>query len=284
VAPMLDQPMLNVLLTNDDGIEADGLQAMRRALLELEGVRLAVIAPDGNRSAMARSITTRRPLWVEEVPFADGTTGFATDGTPVDCVRLASLGVVEDFEADLVVAGINHGANLGDDITYSGTVAAALEGVVLGIPAIAVSQQSRARALDFRYDGGFGFEVAAGFVAALVERIEEVPLPASTLLNVNVPTGTPDGVEVTSLGKRIYRDELKLQHEEDGPPARRRYWIYGSDPGFHDEPGTDLAAVAAGRIAVTPIHFDLTDRPGLEALRSFDLEALLAPVAGLQAP
>jgi 5'-nucleotidase len=281
---MLEKQMLNVLLTNDDGIEAEGLQAMRTALAALDGVRLAVIAPDGNRSAMARSITTRRPLWVEEVPFADGTVGYATDGTPVDCVRLASLGLVEDFKTDLVVAGINHGANLGDDITYSGTVAAALEGVVLGIPAIAVSQQSKARALDFRYDGGFGFEVAAGFVAALVERIEEVPLPASTLLNVNVPTGTPDGVEVTSLGKRIYRDELKLQHEEDGPPARRRYWIYGSDPGFHDEPGTDLAAVAAGRIAVTPIHFDLTDRPGLEALRSFDLEALLAPVAGLQAP
>jgi 5'-nucleotidase len=281
---MLGKHMLNVLLTNDDGIEAEGLQAMRTALAGLDGVRLAVIAPDGNRSAMARSITTRRPLWVEEVPFADGTVGYATDGTPVDCVRLASLGLVEDFKTDLVVAGINHGANLGDDITYSGTVAAALEGVVLGIPAIAVSQQSKARALDFRYDGGFGFEVAAGFVAALVERIEEVPLPASTLLNVNVPTGTPDGVEVTSLGKRIYRDELKLQHEEDGPPPRRRYWIYGSDPGFHDEPGTDLAAVAAGRIAVTPIHFDLTDRPGLEALRGFDLEALLAPVSGLQAP
>jgi 5'-nucleotidase len=281
---MLGKQMLNVLLTNDDGIEAEGLQAMRTALAALDGVRLAVIAPDGNRSAMARSITTRRPLWVEEVPFADGTVGYATDGTPVDCVRLASLGLVEAFKTDLVVAGINHGANLGDDITYSGTVAAALEGVVLGIPAIAVSQQSKARALDFRYDGGFGFEVAAGFVAALVERIEEVPLPASTLLNVNVPAGVPDGVEVTSLGKRIYRDELKLDHEEDGPPTRRRYWIYGSDPGFHDEPGTDLAAVAAGRIAVTPIHFDLTDRPGLEALRSFDLEALLAPVAGLQAP
>ena len=276
--------MLNVLLTNDDGIEAEGLQALRKALVALDGVRLAVIAPDGNRSAMARSITTRRPLWVEEVPFADGTVGYATDGTPVDCVRLARLGLVEEFETDLVVAGINHGANLGDDITYSGTVAAALEGVVLGIPAIAVSQQSKARALDFRYDGGFGFEVAAGFVAALVERIEDVPLPASTLLNVNVPAGTPAGVEVTSLGKRIYRDELKLDHEEDGPPARRRYWIYGSDPGFHDEPGTDLAAVAAGRIAVTPIHFDLTDRPGLDALRGFDLEALLAPVAGLQAP
>jgi 5'-nucleotidase len=281
---MLGKQMLNVLLTNDDGIEAEGLQAMRTALAEVQGVRLAVIAPDGNRSAMARSITTRRPLWVEEVPFADGMVGYATDGTPVDCVRLASLGLVEDFKTDLVVSGINHGANLGDDITYSGTVAAALEGVVLGLPAIAVSQQSKARALDFRYDGGFGFEVAAGFVAGLVARIEEVPLPAGTLLNVNVPAGMPAGVEVTSLGKRIYKDELKLQHEEDGPPARRRYWIYGSDPGFHDEPGTDLAAVAAGRIAVTPIHFDLTDRPGLEALRSFDLQALLAPLAELQAP
>ncbi|HTD10277.1 MAG TPA: 5'/3'-nucleotidase SurE [Solirubrobacteraceae bacterium] len=266
--------MLNVLLTNDDGIEADGLQAMRRALLELEGVRLAVIAPDGNRSAMARSITTRRPLWVEEVPFADDTLGYATDGTPVDCVRLASLGIVEDFSADLVVAGINHGANLGDDITYSGTVAAALEGVVLGLPAIAVSQQSGARSLDYRFDGGFGFDVAAAFVARMVERIDEVPLPARTLLNINVPAGEPSGVEVTSLGKRIYKDELKLEREEE---HRRRYWIYGSDPGFHDEPGTDLAALAAGRIAVTPIHFDLTDRPSLDALRRFDLQELLEP-------
>ena len=268
---------MRVLLTNDDGIEAEGLQTLRKALLGLPGIELAVIAPDGNRSAMARSITTRRPLWVAEVPFSDGTVGYATDGTPVDCVRLASLGLVEGFAADLVVSGINHGANLGDDITYSGTVAAALEGVVLGLPAIAVSQQSGARSLDYRFDGGFGFEVAATFVARLVERIEDVPLPARTLLNVNVPAGEPAGVEVTSLGKRIYRDQLKLEQEE---PNRRRYWIYGSDPGFHDDPGTDLAAVAAGRIAVTPIHFDLTDRPSLEALRRFDLEALLAPPIG----
>jgi 5'-nucleotidase len=266
--------MLNVLLTNDDGIEAEGLQTLRRALVELDGVRLAVIAPDGNRSAMARSITTRRPLWVAEVPFTDGTVGYATDGTPVDCVRLASLGLIEGFAADLVVSGINHGANLGDDITYSGTVAAALEGVVLGLPAIAVSQQSGARALDYRFDGGFGFEVAARFTAGLVDRIEDVPLPPRTLLNVNVPAGEPEVVEVTSLGKRIYRDELKLQEEED---HRRRYWIYGADPGFEDEPGTDLAAVAGGRIAVTPIHFDLTDRPSLDALRSFDLDELLEP-------
>jgi 5'-nucleotidase len=270
--------MLNVLLTNDDGIEADGLQALRRALVEVEGVRLVTIAPDGNRSAMARSITTRRPLWVEEAPFPDGTVGYATDGTPVDCVRLARLGLVDGFDAQLVVAGINHGANLGDDITYSGTVAAALEGVVLGLPAIAVSQQSRGRSLDFRYDGGFDFGVAATFVARLVERLEEVPMPAGTLLNVNVPAGEPDGIEVASLGKRIYRDELKVAPHADGSPTRQRYWIYGADPGFHDEPGTDLAVVAEGRIAVTPIHFDLTDRRGLEALREFDLQALLEPV------
>ena len=123
---------MQVLLTNDDGIEAEGLQAMRRALVQLPGVELAVIAPDGNRSAFARMITTRRPLWVQQVPFEDGTSGFATDGTPVDCVRLAMLGLIEGFDADIVVSGINHGSNLGDDITYSGTVAAALEALVLG--------------------------------------------------------------------------------------------------------------------------------------------------------
>src|SRR4051794_14339321 len=140
---------MRVLLTNDDGIEAEGLQALRRALLEVPDIELAVIAPDGNRSAMARSITTRRPLWVQEVPFEDGTVGYATDGTPVDCVRFAKLGLIDGFEAEVIVAGINHGSNLGDDITYSGTVAAALEGVVLGLPAVAVSQQSAARELDF---------------------------------------------------------------------------------------------------------------------------------------
>src|SRR3712207_2377022 len=105
---------MRVLLTNDDGIEADGLQTLRRALLKVPGVDLAVIAPDGNRSAMARSITTRRPLWVQEVDFGDGTVGYATDGTPVDCVRFATLGLIEGFEADVIVAGINHGSNLGE--------------------------------------------------------------------------------------------------------------------------------------------------------------------------
>src|SRR5436190_22870568 len=123
---------MNVLLTNDDGIQAQGLNALRRALLDVPGIDLSVIAPDSNRSATARSITTREPLWVDEIEFEDGTTGFATDGTPVDCVRFAALGLV-GFRPELIVSGINHGSNLGDDITYSGTVAAALEGVVLAI-------------------------------------------------------------------------------------------------------------------------------------------------------
>ena len=268
--------MLRVLLTNDDGIEAEGLQTMRRALRELSGVELVVIAPDGNRSAMARSITTRRPLVVTEVEFGDGSVGYATDGTPVDCVRLAQLGVAEGFAPDLVVSGINHGANLGDDITYSGTVAAALEAIVLGLPGIAVSQQSGARELDFRVGSAYDFEIAASFVARLVATLETLPFPERTLLNVNVPCDEPSGVELTALGKRIYRDELRLAQEEQG---RRRYWVYGTDPGYEDVPGTDLAAVAAGRIAVTPLHFDLTYRPGIEALREFDLEGLLTSAA-----
>ena len=211
---------MRVLLTNDDGIEAAGLQALRRALLAVDGIELAVIAPDGNRSAMARSITTRRPLWVQEVDFGDGTVGYATDGTPVDCVRLANLGLVEGFEAELVVSGINHGSNLGDDITYSGTVAAALEAIVLGLPGIAVSQQSSALELDFK----------VGHRVRLRSRRRRSPpawwrsssasrCPTGTLLNVNVPGTAPDGVEVARLGKRVYRDELALVDESGRGPA-----------------------------------------------------------------
>ena len=261
--------MLNVLLTNDDGIEAEGLQALRAALAAVAGVRLCVIAPDGNRSAMARSITTRRPLWVAEHRFADGSVGYATDGTPVDCVRLASLGTVEGFTPDLIVSGINHGANLGDDITYSGTVAAALEGIVIGLPGdrrlpavrrrrAGLPLRRRLRLRDRRRVRREARGAHRGGAAAEGDAAEhQRARPAS-----------PHGVEVATLGKRIYRDELKLETEEQG---RRRYWIYGTDPGFHDEPGTDLAAVAARQdrghaAALRP------DRPpesgGAEALRS----------------
>ena len=199
---------MRVLLTNDDGIEAEGLQTLRRALAQVPGIELAVIAPDSNRSAIGRGITYRRPLWVQEVDFGDGTVGYATDGTPVDCVRLATLGLVEGFHAELIVSGINHGANLGDDITYSGTVAAALEGIVLGLPAIAASQQSLAREMDFRLGHLFDFASAAAFTARVVDRLDDVPLPAGTLLNVNCPAGEAQGAVACRLGKRIYRDRM----------------------------------------------------------------------------
>ena len=267
---------MRVLLTNDDGLQAEGIQALRRALLEVPGIELAVIAPDSNRSATARSITTRRPIWVEEVDFGDGTVGYATDGTPVDCVRFAALGLIDGFQAELIVSGINHGFNLGDDITYSGTVAAAFEGLILGIPGIAVSQQSAAREMDFRLGAEFDFATAAAFAARVVEEIEDVPLPDGTLLNINVPAGEVHGVEVARLGKRIYRDALEVVEEGD-TPARKLYRVYGDMPDYHREPGTDMAAIAAGRIAVTPLHFDLTDRPGIATLQDYDLAALLAP-------
>src|SRR5438309_871246 len=183
---------MKVLLTNDDGIQATGLHAMRRALLEIPGIELAVIAPDSNRSATARSITTRRPLWVEEVDFGDGTSGYATDGTPVDCVRFATLGLIE-FQPELIVSGINHGSNLGDDITYSGTVAAALEGIVLGIPAIAISQQAERAGLSYHHDGDFSFEEVATFAARIVEELDDFPMPDETLLNINAPAGDIKG-------------------------------------------------------------------------------------------
>jgi 5'-nucleotidase len=268
---------MRVLLTNDDGIEAPGLQALRRALQRVPGIELAVIAPDGNRSAMARSITTRRPLWVQEVDFEDGTVGYATDGTPVDCVRLARLGLIAGFKAEAVVSGINHGSNLGDDITYSGTVAAALEAIVLGLPGIAVSQQSRALELDFRAGMQFEFATAARFTARLVAELQTVPLPSGTLLNVNVPGDEPKGVEVARLGKRVYRDELSLVDEDSG--KRRLYKIYGDASYERRETGTDLAAVANGKISVTPLHFDLTDHEGLSSLARHDLQRLLSPPA-----
>jgi 5'-nucleotidase len=254
---------MRVLITYDDGIAA-------KALPDTDA---HVIAPDSNRSATARSITTRSPLWVEEIEFDEGGSGFASDGTPVDCVRFADLGLLGE-RPELIVSGINHGANLGDDITYSGTVAAALEGIVLGIPAIAISQQSGAREMDFRFGRDFDFSVAAAFAAELVRRVSEDPLPADTLLNVNCPAGPAKGIEVTHLGKRLYNDELKLVEEDPGG-GRRRYEIYGFEPSFEDERGSDLSAIANGRISVTPVHFDLTDRPGLDRLRDWDLDAML---------
>ena len=268
---------MRVLLTNDDGIQATGLNDLRRALMRVPGIELAVIAPDSNRSASARSITTRQPLWVEELEFGDGSTGYATDGTPVDCVRFATLGLIGE-PPELIVSGINHGANLGDDITYSGTVAAALEGAVLGVPAIAVSQQSKKREMDFRLGREFDFSVAAEFVARIVGKLPERPLSTGTLLNVNCPAVPVDelaGARVTRLGKRIYRDKLELQREDPDGRRRKLYRIYGDDPSYHAEDGTDFAAIDADMISVTPLHFELTDLQRMEELEGWDLSSLI---------
>jgi 5'-nucleotidase len=255
---------MRVLLTNDDGITATGLNVLRRHLQELPDVELEVIAPDSNRSATGRAVTLSDPIWVEEVEFGDGTSGFATDGTPVDCVRFAALGLIEE-PPELIVSGINHGANLGDDITYSGTVAAALEGIMLGLPAVAVSLSGRSR----------DFEPLARFVARLVEELDDVPMPQGTLLNVNGPAGEVKGACACRLGKRVYNDRMELT--EEGERGRRRYRLYGEEPSYEHEDGTDFAAIADGLIAVTPIHFDLTDQAGVEELAGFDLERLLRP-------
>jgi 5'-nucleotidase len=259
-----------VLVTNDDGIGAEGLHALRRALGELDGVEIRVIAPHTNRSGTARSITTRSPIWVEEVEFDDGTIGFATEGTPVDCVRFADLGLLGG-RPDLIVSGINHGSNLGDDVTYSGTVAAAFEGIVLGLPAVAVSQQAGIGGMGYA-GRHFAFDLSANVAREVVRRLIDDPLPIGTLVNINCPAGQATGLELTKLGKRLYDDELKLVEED--AEGRRRYQIYGFEPSHEDEDGTDLQAVADGRISITPIHFDLTDLEGIERLSSWDLDEM----------
>jgi len=257
---------MRILLTNDDGITSRGLLAAKQALDTVGEV--SVIAPDSNRSAVGRGITIDRSLTVTEVELRDGSRGFATDGTPVDCVRFAELGFLGE-RPDLIVAGINYGVNLGDDVTYSGTVAAAFEGIVLGIPAIAVSQQSKEAGLHFRRQRNYDFSPAAGILPTLVRHVAERGLPEGTILNVNAPPPPVQGVEVARLGRRIYRDRLDVEYDEAG---MRRYRIYGDDPSYHDEPDTDFRAIAEGKIAVTPVHLDLTSAGAIDEIARWQLE------------
>jgi 5'-nucleotidase len=255
---------VRILLTNDDGITSRGLFEAKLALDRVGEV--SVIAPDANRSGVGRGITIHRSLHVAEVELRDGTIGYATDGTPVDCVRFADLGLV-GRRPDLIVSGINYGYNLGDDVTYSGTVAAAFEGILLGIPGIAISQGSPTAGADFRRHEAYDFGAATSFLPRLVEQVAANGLPDGTILNVNVPA-EPTGTRVARLGKRIYRDRLELESDEEG---RRRYRIYGDDPSYHDEPGTDFAAIAAGEIAITPIHLDLTSTETIDVVSAWEL-------------
>lgn len=270
--------MPHILVTNDDGVDSPGLLALAQALRAVG--RVTVIAPDSNRSAIGRGITIHNPLHLDEVTLADGTPAFSTDGTPVDCVRFATTPIFDD-PPDLVVSGINLGVNLGDDVTYSGTVAAALEGMLMGWPSIAVSAQATDHAAG-QWDGSaYDFRVAAGFAARLVPVVADAGFPPRVILNVNVPGLPPDRVSeawVTRLGRRVYRDELRLVSEEGG---RRRYSIYGPSAGYQREQGSDFAAVEAGAVSVTPMHFDLTDMDGMGRLEALALADLLAPDAQL---
>jgi 5'-nucleotidase len=248
-----------IVLTNDDGVGSPGLAALKTALDPLGEVW--VVAPDQNRSGAARSITMHSSLWVEEVSLADGSQAYSTDGTPVDCVRMAALGLLERAP-DLIVSGINLGANLGDDITYSGTVAAAFEGIILDIPAIALSADD--------YHPGYDLTVPARLAHRLVSIALAHGFPAKTLLNVNCPDRSWDelgGVRLTTLGKRIYGDKVEYRETEGN---RRGYHIYNDDLGYQREPGSDFDAIAEGWASITPLHFDLMSHAALDELRGWE--------------
>ncbi len=259
--------MPNILITNDDGYQAPALQALARALSRVG--RVTAFAPDHNWSAAGHTKTMHKPLRITEGTLPDGTPLFITTGTPSDCVGLALLGVVPE-PPDLIVSGINQGSNMGHDITYSGTVAAAMEAAVFGLHAIAASQEEGG---DCKGDPDF----AAAVVAALAERVIAHGLPRNTFLNVNFPALPPAqvrGIQFTRLGTRVYRDVLIKRLDPKGRPY---YWIGGEPPGGEPEAGTDIGALAAGYISVTPLNLDMTDRALLARLAEWGLDAALWP-------
>lgn len=250
----------HILITNDDGIKSPGLLALRSACATVGAT--TVLAPDHNWSASGHVKTMHKPLRVEEVVLADGTSALATTGAPSDAVALAFLGLIEE-PIDLVVSGVNTGANLGHDVTYSGTVTAAMEAAIAGVPAVAVSLDSRD--LD-------DFEVAARFASTLVRRVWEHGLPDGLLLNVNVPALPAEeiaGVQVTRMGLRVYHDQLIRRLDPRGRPY---YWIGGPAPTGIEEEGTDIWAVAQGYISITPIQLDLTAHSFLETLEDWNID------------
>jgi 5'-nucleotidase len=227
-----------LLVTNDDGVHAPGLTALAEALTELGEV--FVIAPDREQSAVGHALTLHRPLRADRL----GERRFAVNGTPSDCVNLGVLGLLPAAPA-LIVSGINDGANIGDDVTYSGTVSAAMEGTLLGVPSIAVSLE--------RADGGFA--EAARIAQLVVARVLAEGLPPKALLNVNVPGGTPKGIRLTQLGHRVYKEKIV---EQTDPRGRTCYWIGAGPPQWDTSEATDMAALHDGYASITPLHLDLT--------------------------
>lgn len=249
-----------ILVTNDDGIRSQGILVLARALKRVGEVY--VVAPDRERTAAGHSLTLHKPLRIE----AQGPRMFAISGTPTDCVNLA-VNQILPRRPDLVVSGINKGGNLGDDVTYSGTVSAAMEGTLLGIPSIAVSQLGEER---------FHFQTAARFAVRLARWVHRFGLPTDTLLNVNVPDLPPEevkGLRVTCLGKRMF-DSNSIIEKKD-PRGKTYYWIGGNRVAWESRKDTDQEAVEKGMVSVTPVHLDLTNYAALAALR--DLEKWRVP-------
>jgi 5'-nucleotidase len=243
-----------ILVSNDDGINAPGLNALAGAMAEFGEVW--VVAPDRERSGAGHSLTLQRPLRIHPM----GERRFSVDGTPTDCVNLALKEILRASPPDLVVSGINDGPNLGDDITYSGTVSAALEGTLLGVPSVAFSVAGTR-------DEPSNFLPAAHFARRLVRWLLGKKLPDDVLLNVNVPNVTgeqADAYEWTRMGKRRYGEAIP---ERVDPRGRKYYWIGGDELDFDDLPGTDGDAIRKGRISVTPIRLDLTHDRYLETFR-----------------
>ena len=246
---------MRILLTNDDGHFAEGIQTLRRSLSEQWEV--VVVAPDREQSASSHALTLHHPLRVDRVE----DEGWRVDGTPTDCVLLAMQGAVDGERPDLVVSGINAGSNLGDDITYSGTVAAAMEGTLLGHPSIAVS-----------LFGDNHFDTAARVTVDLVALVIEHGMPPDTLLNVNVPDiewESINGLRLTHQGKRTYSEQIVKKRDPRGRPY---YWVAGEGPFWETDQGADFTAVDDGYISVTPLHLDLTNHKALDAMRGWGLE------------
>jgi len=253
---------MHILVTNDDGVTAPGLLALAQELRALGEV--TVLAPDRNWSVSGHVKTLDRPLRVREVALEDGTAALATDGAPSDCVALALLGLLPD-KVDLVASGINPNANLGHDVTYSGTVTAAMEAAIWGVPGIAVSLNSPENHL-----GLLDYSTAARVARRVLASVIENGLPKDILLNVNVPylhDNQLQGIMVTRQGLRVYRDLLDSRHDPRGRPY---YWIGGDAPTGVPERGTDFGALANGYVSVTPLQLDLTAHHALQTLRAWE--------------
>lgn len=247
---------MRVLLSNDDGVHAAGLRALREAF-EAGGDEVWIVAPDREQSASSHAISLHRPLRMTEVL----PRTFAVDGTPTDAVYMGLNLVMRDASPDIVVSGVNHGPNLGNDVLYSGTVAAAMEAALLGRNAIAVSLAS---------PPPHEFTDAARFAAALARRVVERPPLVPMLLNVNVPAGPVKGYRFTRLGRRNYGNVVV---ENVDPRGRKYYWIGGESAGHEDIPGSDCNSVFDDRlVAITPIHLDLSHGALLQEMRSWTIE------------